>query len=191
MHLPSTILGYIELFWRFHPSTDKMPVSLFYFSQLDYDKLVSNAGYIVYSIFSFNRLHGSRLIRTETPIDALDAGARFELAIFSSWSWRDNQTSLPCYIHYTTFSSICQEVYKNFYIQQQSFFAGSLTFIAKIHREIAPNKVLFFIDLSQTLCLQGWRPCEDWTARLSYCRCCWIICWPRFSVARLTKTTIT
>ena len=55
-----------------------MPVSLFYFSQLDYDKLVSNAGYIVCSIFSFGRLHGSRLIRTKTPIDALAGTIGFE-----------------------------------------------------------------------------------------------------------------
>ena len=73
------------------------PVSLFYFSQLDYGKLVSNAGYIVCSRFFF-LVAFFRLIRTETPIDALDAGARFELATFSSWGWWDNQTSLPCYI---------------------------------------------------------------------------------------------
>ena len=77
---------------------------------------------------------------------------------------------------------------KNFYIQQQSFFAGSLIFIAKIHQVATPDKVLFFIDISQTLSLQGWWPCEDWTARLSYCRCCWIVCWlvPTEEVKHLT-----
>lgn len=28
---------------------------------------------------------------------------------------------------------------------------------------------------SQTLSPRDYRPLEDWTARLSYCRCCWIV----------------
>ena len=66
--LPSTsvILNCLTVY----PSTDKMPVSLFYFSQLDCGKLVSNAGYIVCSRFFFF-VRPFRLVRTETPIDAL------------------------------------------------------------------------------------------------------------------------
>ena len=33
--------------------------------------------------------------------------------------------------------------FQSLVIQQQSFFAGSLIFIAKIHREATPNKVVF------------------------------------------------
>ena len=44
-------------------------------------------------------------ICTTSPIDALDAGARFELATFSSWGWWDDQTSLPCNIQTVQFLS--------------------------------------------------------------------------------------
>lgn len=110
-HLPSPILGYIELLDGLILPPTRCQYLILLLPNWTMESSFPMLGTLFVPYFLFGRLYGSRLIRTETPIDALDAGAGFEPTIFSSWGWWDNQTSLPCDIHYIIFSLFCQELF--------------------------------------------------------------------------------
>ena len=77
--LTTLYLGYIELFWRFIPSTDKIPVSYSTLANWTMTSSFPMLGTLFVPYFLFGRLHGSRLIRTETPIDAFVREMSIEL----------------------------------------------------------------------------------------------------------------
>ena len=79
-----THLSYIELFDGLFLPPTRCQYLILLSPNWTMESSFPMLGTLFVPYFLFGRLHGSKLIRTETPIDALDAGARFELAIFSS-----------------------------------------------------------------------------------------------------------